>query len=211
MCRCRCLLGGMLLGAVLMTAACEPPEAPGPGLVGGWTTAGCEFARTPETVTVGGHTMPATPAALTAAMNRIDQGGRADHAASYAGLEVDQQRVRAIVYRVPSATFDDFIHQAAEDTCVFVRDAPHSLEELTAWQDRVVADLPAWGARGIRISTIAARHDGAGVEIGTQDVDLARRDLPRQYGRTAPLIFVEEGPVTPRPRPGIPTAPQAGG
>lgn len=207
--RYRCLLGGMLLGAVLMTAACEPPEVPEPGLVGGWTTAGCEFARTPETVTVGGHTMPATPAALTAAMDRIDQGGRADHTASYAGLEVDQQRVRAIVYRVPSAPFDDFIRQAAEDTCIFVRDAPHSLEELTAWHDRVVADLRAWAARGIRISTISARHDGAGVEIGTQDVDVARRELPRQYGRAAPLIFVEEGPVTPRP--GIPTAPQAGG
>jgi len=208
---CRCLLGGLLVGAVLMTGACHPPEMPEAGLVGGWTTAGCEFARTPETVTMGEHTMPATPAALAAAMNRIDQGGRADHAASYAGLEVDQERVRAIVYRVPSAPFDDFIRQAAEDTCVFVRDAPHSLEELTAWHDRVATDLEAWRARGIRISSIAARHDGAGVEIGTQDVDRARKDMPRQYGRWAPLIFVEEGPVTPRPSPGIPTAPQVGG
>ena len=209
--RCRCLLGGLLLGAVLMTGACQPPEVPEPGLVGGWTTAGCEFTRTPETVTMGGRTLPATPAALAAAMARIDEGGRANHAASYAGLEVDQQRVRAIVYRVPSAPFDDFIRQAAEDTCVFVRDAPYSLEELTAWHDRVVTDLNAWRARGVRISSIAARHDGAGVEIGTQDVDAARRDMPRQYGRYAPLIFVEEGPVTPRPSTGIPTAPQVGG
>ncbi|MEV4707540.1 hypothetical protein [Actinoplanes sp. NPDC049316] len=209
--RCRCVLGVLLLGAVLMTAACEPPEAPQPGLVGGWTTAGCEFTRTPETVTVGGHTMPATPAALAAAMNRIDAGGRAEHAASYAGLEVDQQRVRAIVYRVPSAPFDDFIRQAAEDTCIFVRDAPYSLQDLTAWHDRVRADLEAWRARGVRISSIASRHDGAGVEIGTQDVSRARHDLPRHYGRRAPLIFVAEGPVTPRPGDGFPTAPQPGG
>lgn len=209
--RCRCLLGWLLFGAVLMTGACHPPEVPEPGLVGGWTTAGCEFTRTPETVTMGGRTLPATPAALAAAMTRIDEGGRANHAASYAGLEVDQQRVRAIVYRVPSAPFDDFIRRVAENTCVFVRDAPHSLEELTAWHDRVVTDLQAWRARGVRISSIAARHDGAGVEVGTQDVETARRDMPRQYGRSAPLIFVEEGPVTPLPSPSIPTAPQVGG
>ncbi|MGA5301447.1 hypothetical protein ACPCHT_16065 [Nucisporomicrobium flavum] len=209
--RCPCLVGGLLLGAVLMTAACEPPEPPQPGIIGGWTTAGCEFTRTPETVTVGGHTMPATPAALTAAMNRIDAGGRTDHAVSYAGLEVDQERVRAIVYRVPSAAFDDFIRQTAEDTCIFVRDAPYSLRDLAAWHDRVRTDLDAWRARGIRISTIAARHDGAGVEIGTQDVSRARHELPRHYGRRAPLIFVEEGPVTPLTSPGFPAAPQQGG
>ncbi|BCJ53900.1 hypothetical protein Asp14428_53750 [Actinoplanes sp. NBRC 14428] len=209
--RFRCLLGGLLLGAVLMTGACDEPEVTTAGLVGGWTTAGCEFSRTPETMDVGDRILPVTPAPLAAAMARIDAGGRADHAASYAGLEVDQERVRAIVYRVPSAAFDDFIRQAADNTCIFVRDAVHSLKDLTAWQDRITADLPAWRARDVRISSISARHDGVGVEVGTQDLDRARRQLPRQYGRTAPLIFVEEGPVIPIQIPGIPTAPQPGG
>ncbi|AGZ46258.1 hypothetical protein [Actinoplanes friuliensis] len=203
-----CLL---LLGAVLVTSACGEPETPETGLTGGWTTAGCEFSRTPETVTMGGRILPATPPALEAAMARIDAGGRADFPTSYAGLEVDQERVRAIVYRVPSAPFDDFIRNSAEDTCIVVRDAGHSLAELMEWNDRLVADIPAWQAHGVRISSIAARHDGVGVEIGTGDVDLARSEMSRRYGRTAPLVFVEQGPVVPLAVPGVPTAPQPGG
>jgi hypothetical protein len=209
--RCRYRLCCLLLGAVLVTSSCGEPEVPEEGLTGGWTTAGCEFSREPETVTVGRRVLPATPAALEAAMTRIDTGGRADHAGSYAGLEVDQERVRAIVYRVPSAAFDDLVRQSAENTCIVVRDAAHSLADLTEWHDRIVADLPAWQANGIRISTVAARHDGVGVEVGTGDVELARHELLRHYGRTAPLVFVEQGPVRPLAEPGVPNAPKPGG
>ena len=209
--RCRYGLCCLLFGAVLVTSSCGEPEVPEPGLTGGWTTAGCEFSREPETMRMGRRVLPATPAALEAAMGRIDTGGRADHAGSYAGLEVDQQRVRAIVHRVPSAAFDDFIRQSAENTCVVVRDAPHSLAELTGWHDRIVTDLGAWQATGVRISSVAPRHDGIGVEIGTPDVERARREMPRRYGRKAPLIFVEQGAVVPLAEPGVPTVPQPGG
>jgi hypothetical protein len=205
----------LLLGAILVIAGCGDPddEAAGgrPGLTGGWSTAGCEFTRVPENVTVGGVTMPATPAKLDAVMARIEQGGRGDFGDSYAGLEVDQHRVRAIVYRVPSAAFDEFIRQNAQDACIVVRDAAHSATDLAVWHDRVLADLPFWTHRGIRIATIGARHDGVGVEIGTQDVDRARLELPARYGSRAPLVFVEEGPVTPLSTPTVPTAAQPGG
>ena len=209
--RCRYRLCCLLLGAVLVTSSCGEPEVPEPGLTGGWTTAGCEFSRLPETFTMGGQTLPATPLALEAAMTRIDAGGRADHAGSYAGLEVDQERVRAIVYRVPSAALDEFIRLSAEDTCVVVRDAAYSLAELTGWHDRIVADLAAWRADGVRISSVVARHDGVGVEIGTPDVEQARMRMPQRYGPAAPLVFVEQGPVVPLAVPGVPTAPQPGG
>jgi hypothetical protein len=78
-----------------------------------------------------------------------------------------------------------------------VRDAAHAVAELGAWQNRVVADLPYWTARGVRIVAVGSRHDGVGVEIGTRDFDRARRTLPARYGAEAPLVFVEEGPVTP--------------
>lgn len=204
--------GLLLLAAVLVTSACaEPPEVPAAGLTGGWETAGCEFSRPPVTMTVGGRTLPATPPALDAAMARIDRGGREDFPGSYAGLEVDQQRVRAVVYRVPSAEFDDFIRLTAENTCIVVRDSMHALLELTHWHDRVVADLDMWTAKGIRIVTVAARHDGFGVEVGTRDVDRARAELPLRYGEQAPLIFIEQGPVTPLAQPGPAKAPQPGG
>jgi hypothetical protein len=142
--------------------------------------------------------MAATPPELAAAMTRIDDAGRERFADSYAGLEVDQEQVCAVVHRVPSPAFDEAVVAAAgEQACVVVRDAPHALAELAGWQQRIVDDLPMWSSRGVAISTVGARHDGAGVEVGAEDVPLARHELTGRYGATAPLIFVEQGPVTP--------------
>jgi hypothetical protein len=197
----------LVLGAILMIGGCGDPDddASAGGPITGWSTAGCELARQPESITVGAISMPSTPGALRAAMTRIDEGGRGDFKDSYAGLEVDQQRVRALVYRVPSAGFDEFIRQAADTACIVVRDAPYSVGALTVWHDRVLADLAFWTARGIRIATIGARHDGSGVEIGTQDLERARLELPARYGSRAPLVFVEQGPVIPLAAPTIST------
>jgi hypothetical protein len=162
--------------------------AGGVGPAGEWSTAGCAMPRSSH----GG-----TPASLSAAMQRIEQDGRARFPRHYAGLEVDERQVRAIVYRVPSAAFDTFVRTSAEDSCVVVRDAAHSRADLDEWQHRIVADLDRWTTEGVRISTVGARHDGAGVEIGTEDVAGARRALTAHYGAQAPLVFVEQGPVTP--------------
>lgn len=210
------LLRGLLLpGILLMAAACGDESRAAPSAhtppTGEWSTAGCAMARSPEFTTMGGSTVPVTPPPLQAAIARIEEGGRDRFPDNYAGLEVDQRQVRAIVYRVASVAFDDFVRLSAEDACVVVRDAAHSSAELNAWQDRIVADLGRWGEQGIRISTVGARHDGAGVEIGAQDVAAARRELPAYYGAQAPLIFVEQGPVTPMPAPGHRQAAQPGG
>jgi hypothetical protein len=216
MLRDRLRIGPLLaLGAVLVIGACGDPDDEAlvhrPGVTGGWSTAGCELARKPESVAVGDLVLPATPADLDAAITRIDHGGRGDFADSYAGIEVDQRRVRAIVYRVPSEAFDDFIRQTAENACIVVRDAPYSTTGLAVWHDRVLADLPFWTNRGIRIVTIGARHDGSGVEIGTRDLDRARLELPARYGSRAPLAFVEQAPVYPLPTPTLPAATPPGG
>ena len=205
---------GLALGAILMIGGCGDPGdgeiVDSPGLTGGWSTAGCGVPRTPEHITVGGVQVPVTPPQLDAVMSRIDQAGRAEFADSFAGVEVDQEKVRAIVYRVPSATFDDFIRKSAEDACVVVRDAGHSTKELGVWHDRVLADLPYWSAQGVRVVSIGARHDGRGVEIGVRDVEEARRQLPARYGAKAPLIFVEADPVRPLPAPTSRVAPPPG-
>jgi hypothetical protein len=222
-CAVAALLGGLLRsillpavvlpGVLLMTAGCGDPDgALTPAVTTGeWSTAGCAMPRSPELTTMGGADVPVTPPGLGAAMARIEDGGRQRFPDSYAGLEVDQRQVRAIVYRVPSAAFDDFLRISAEDACVVVRDAAHSVDELAGWHDRIAGDLAMWTQRGIRISTVGARHDGAGVEIGTQDVARARQELPAHYGPDAPLVFVEQGPVTPMPLPGHQPAAQPGG
>jgi hypothetical protein len=188
---------------VLMTGGCvdpgDGPDGDSPAVAGGWSTAGCAVPRTPDHVTVGGARMPVTPPKLDAVMNRIDQAGRAEFRQSYAGLEVDQEHVRAIVYRVPSTPFDDFIRKAAEDMCVNVRDAVHSTADLAVWHDRVLADLPYWSHEGIGIVSVGARHDGSGVEIGVRDAQKARPPLVARYGARAPLIIVSADPVRPLP------------
>ncbi|GIE80168.1 hypothetical protein Aph02nite_61180 [Actinoplanes philippinensis] len=192
----------LLAGALVMTApgcasddGADPSQQTGP--TGGWRTAGCEFSRMPYFTAVGARRLPATPPRLAAAMERIDRGGRERFADSFAGLEVDQAGVRAIVYRVPSEPFDAFIRNTAEDNCIVVRDAAHAVAELTEWHDRVVADLPYWSAQGIRITTVGSRHDGVGLQIGTTDLEKTRAALHSRYGEEAPLVLVEEGPVRP--------------
>ncbi len=165
---------------------------------GSWSTLGCA------------ERSPATAGDLQAAMERIDRGGRADHPDSYAGLEVDEQAVRAVVYRVPSTSFDDFVRRAAGDSCILVRDAAHSWATLAALQQRITDDLPHWAARGVRISTVGARHDGTGVEVGTQDLPEARTAFPERYG-DAPVILVQRGPVRPMRATGPARAPSPGG
>ncbi|WP_127498285.1 hypothetical protein [Actinoplanes solisilvae] len=200
--RVGCLLA---FGAILVIGGCddsadEHPSA-SPGLTGGWSTPGCEFLRLPEKMAVAGVAMPVTPARLEAAMDRIEKAGRGEFPGSFAGLEVDQENARAIVHRVPSAAFDEFIRRAAEDTCIVVRDAAHTAVDLAFWHDRVLADLDYWTHSGVRIVSIGARHDGAGVEIGTQDRQRARAELPARYGPEAPLVFLEEPPVRPLTNP----------
>ena len=192
----RLLTAGVLMmsgaGCGEISGGDEPRRA---GLTGGWRTAGCEFSRSPQYRVADGMRRPVTPARLGAAMERVDRGGRERFRDSYAGLELDRGRVRAIVYRVPSAAFDDFIRHSAQDSCIVVRDTAHSVAELTGWHDRIVADLPYWVSQGVRIGTVGSRHDGVGVQIGTRDVARARRTLPARYGPEAPLLVIEENPM----------------
>jgi hypothetical protein len=205
---------GLVLGVALMIAGCgdtgDGEIVDSPGITGGWSTAGCAVERTPQHVTVGGVTMPTTPPKLEAVMSRIEEAGRSRFPDSYAGLEVDQEMVRAIVYRVPSGAFDDVIRKEAEDSCILVRDAAHSATSLAVWHDRVLADLPYWNHRHISIVSVGARHDGSGVEIGTGDPLRARTALLARYGSRAPLIFVPADPVRPLPAPTSRIAPPPG-
>jgi len=191
---------GVALGVLLMIGGCghvRDDKDGKPGPIGEWSTAGCAAPR--------------RPAELYSVINKIEAAGKGAFAGSFAGVEIDQERAQAIVYRVPSATFDEFVRRAAVDACVVVRAADHSMKDLAVWHDRVLADLPYWTHRGVRIVSIGARHDGTGVEIGVRDAVRARRELRARYGDRAPLIFRPADPVRPLPAPTSRIAPPPNG
>lgn len=180
------------------------PASPSPRETAAWTgaewrTPGCATPRSPQTVESGGATMPVNPPDLEAVLQRLAEQGPARFDDVYAGVEVDQDQVRAIVYRVPSAGFDEFVRDLAGNVCVVVRDAAHSAADLSALMDRISADVEYWKSRGIRIHTWGPRHDGAGVEVGTEDVAKAKVELPARYGTAVPILVKEQGPVMPVP------------
>ncbi|GAA0817420.1 hypothetical protein [Spirilliplanes yamanashiensis] len=161
-----------------------------------WTTPGCALSRHPHTEAG----MPVTPPDLAAVIAAIDEAGGRDFAAAYAGVEVDQAGVRAIVHRVPAADFDAAVRGLTPaGVCVVVRDAAHSRATLAALQERITADLAEWEGRGVRIETVGARHDGSGVEVGARDPERARAELAARYGADAPIVVVRSGPVVPLP------------
>lgn len=120
------------------------------------------------------------------------------HEDSYAGLEVDGNRVR--VYRVPDGTFDAALRGLDGGDRLLLSDAEHSRAELQRVQQRVEADAEHWRRTGLRFSTLAIRHDGAAVEVGVAEPDRVRdaqRALEQRYGDAAPVRVVQAGPVVP--------------
>lgn len=128
---------------------------------------------------------------------KVDQLGRERFAAQYAGLEIGADQL--IVFRKPSAAFDDAVRAQKLDVPVDLRDAPYSAAELQALADRVAADVDYWQGRGIEISSIGARQDGTAVEVGTPQPDKLAPLLPGRYGATPPAVAVQIGPIAPAP------------
>jgi hypothetical protein len=183
----------LVAGVALMGACGEAADREPSTAAGEWRTVGCLAPRAGAASRLGD------------VLGRIERGGREQFAESFAGVEIDEARQRGIVYRVPSAAFDDFVRTAAADACIVVRDAAYSGKTLAGWHDRVLADLPYWSHRGVRIVTIGARHDGSGVEVGVRDVPPARSAMLARYGRDAPLLFESQEPVRPLPGEASPT------
>ena len=116
----------------------------------------------------------------------------------YAGLEISGDRL--VLYRKPSPQLDAAVRALSGEARLVLRDAPYSARELQRVRDDVLADADHWRRRGIVISSVAVKHDGTAVEVGTANVERARRELSQRYGATAPLEVVAAGPIVLGPR-----------
>ncbi len=197
------LLVGLAAAIVALTGcARESVDTPGgeirlqPGSAPG--VAACATQPSPpEPVVTAGATMYPESEEMSRVLGSLQQAAESTYREVFAGLEVVPEEGYAIVYRVPSPEFDAFVHDVTEGQCVVIRDAAHSHAELSELQNRITDDADFWQKRKIRINEVGARHDGSGVVVGTLEVDKARMELPKRYGRAIPIIVERAGPVVP--------------
>jgi hypothetical protein len=115
----------------------------------------------------------------------------------FAGVEVTPDNNRVLVYRKPSASFDDWIRKSFAPSCIEVHDARHSAKELNALIDRINQDMEYWADQGIDINELGAKHDGSGIIVGVNgdDVDKAKQAMPARYGSDIALLIEGGGPA----------------
>lgn len=99
----------------------------------------------------------------------------------YAGLEVSTGEGKVVVYRMPSRQFDAAFATRVSTGDLRMVDAAHSERELNALVQKIVADKDQWAAQKISVNSLAARHDGSCVELGTTEVEKAKNWLAQRY------------------------------
>ncbi len=150
-----------------------------------WSVSGCAGRAVG-----GGSTAP--PPSGDLATRVEEQGNR--YPDQYAGLEVTPDGI--VVYRKPGGGLDAAVRAVVAGANISFRDASHTRAELTPLAERITADAEYWKAQGIPVWSVAVRHDGSGVEVGTPAGDRLLVAARIRYGATAPIIVQ---PMTSQP------------
>jgi hypothetical protein len=129
------------------------------------------------------------------AATRVDRMGRERFPDVYAGVELREQRV--VIFRMPSAPFDQAVQELRLPVETESHDAPYSARTLEGLAQRVVADIEFWKGQGIQIMSVGSRPDGTAVEVGTPQAAQLGPQLPGRYGTNPPALAEPIGPVAP--------------
>jgi hypothetical protein len=185
------------LAIAIMLSSCGDDKAPTTDAE--QRTDGCANVSAPAPIVTAGATMYATSETLNNLLTQIQERGEVEYADSFAGVEVVPDKGYAIVYRVPSAPFDQMVRTIAGRECVQLRDAVYTAKTLRALADRIGADVEYWKAQGITITSVGPLHDGSAVEVGVDAASLERAkvELPKRYGPTPPMKIVDRGQAIP--------------
>ena len=190
----------VLAGAVLVLAGCAhggTPGTPGPpaGTHGVVRTAGCATATSPPATSIDGTPQPANQNDLDELANRLQPYAQAHFADAYTGVELRSEQDRIRVYRKASAAFDAWVLREFAASCVEIVDARYTAVELTGLVQRISADAPYWQSLGVPMNLVSVNPDGSGIQVGTTEVERARRELARRYGTGIAITVVYAEPV----------------
>jgi hypothetical protein len=137
--------------------------------------------------------------ALQAAADRTGPMLENDFRETYAGLELDHQARRMIIYRKPDPRLETVVRSQNPGVDIVYRDARFSLAEMRVLVERILADQPYWHTQGIEIRAVGPRTDGNGVivTLSAKDIPKGAPALKQRYG--ADRVTVEEGSIVPMP------------
>lgn len=138
---------GVLLATCLLLAGCASSDLQAPG--------------GPTTSPKSGET------ALSAAAATMTATLRASFPDSYAGLTVDVDHGRLIVYRRPDPALDEAVTRMNVSVPVTLANAQFSLKTMESIARQVMSDAGYWANRGITINGAGPLPDGSGVEVMT--------------------------------------------
>ncbi|CCK28279.1 putative secreted protein [Streptomyces davaonensis JCM 4913] len=126
-------------------------------------------------------------------LDDIDRLGQNRFAHSFTGLSVDEDDNAADLYRIPSASFDDAVCDAAEKgVTVRIHDTDTSRADLDALAGRISEDMNRWdGTFQLREVGVDAR---GWVSVGVDDPDTAEPVLHDTFGdeRHIRVVHVEQ-------------------
>jgi hypothetical protein len=193
----RWTLAASAFATAIALAGCGEGETPEDATA--LRTEACANVSAPSPIVTGGATMYPTSEGLNSVIGQLQERGESEFADSFAGVEVVPDQGYAIVYRVPSATFDQMVAKISGRECVHIRDAAYTAKALRALAEKVSGDVEYWRAQGIPVNSVGPLHDGSAVEVGVDaaGVERAKVELPKRYGLTPPMKIVERGQAVP--------------
>jgi len=186
------------LATALVLAACGTDGA-APDSAAEVKTDGCASVSVPSPVVTAGATMFGTSEGLESVLRQLQERGEIEFPDSYAGVEVVPDKGYAIVYRVPSTTFDQVVKSISGRECIHIRDAAYPAKVLRELAEKISGDFEYWRAQGIPVNSVGPLHDGSAVEVGVEasGLERAKVELPKRYGLTPPMKIVDRGKAVP--------------
>jgi hypothetical protein len=131
---------------------------------------------------------PGNAASLSQLADAVHRLGEDQHRTTYAGLIMDTDLDRVLVWRIPSPEFDQALADLPGHEKIVTMCATHSYADLMTTVDRLTADQDYWKAQGLTLHQFGPEYKDNCVLVTTEDPARARTELTARYPNL-PLCF----------------------
>ncbi|MCP2323518.1 hypothetical protein HDA40_002025 [Hamadaea flava] len=158
-------------------------------LFGSDACAGSTLPTTPMSPAPGEATpQPGGSAGLSELADAVHRLGDDQYRTTYAGLIMDTEHDRVLVWRIPSREFDRAVAAMPGHEKIVMMCATHSYADLLATTDQLLADQEYWKSRGLALNQFGPEYRDNCVLVTTLDPVRAQAELTARYPKL-PLCF----------------------